>query len=183
MNFVEERFQGLIVCRGYKRTWSFPVEVAELLERETAGRSVLQLYGGLSSFGIRLDADPAVRPDIIGNALFPPFGCESFDVVIVDPPYQSNYNMPAMVLTPAACIAREKVWWFHTHYQPHVCRLIPERWWAVLPSKKGPLRVLIEYSRRRHPRNCTGPANWRASTEIKPFNWSRHLNQRPLVLS
>lgn len=44
MNFIESTFQGVIVCRDYKRTWAFPREVSELLERETAGRTVLQLY-------------------------------------------------------------------------------------------------------------------------------------------
>jgi hypothetical protein len=182
-NFIEKRYQGLIVCRKYTRTWSFPVEVAKLIQQETADMSVLHLYGGLAQGGVKLDADPLTRPDVIGNALFPPFACESFDVVIVDPPYKSIYNMPSAVLMPAACLAKSFVWWFHTHYQPHVCGLLPNRWWSVLPSKRGPLRCLIEYKRTRQPRGHTMVHNWRTSPEMQPCNWSRHLLQRPLALS
>lgn len=182
-NFIESTFQGLIVCRSYKRTWSFPTEVAELLQRETAGRSVLQLYGGMAEWGVRLDCDPSVRPDIIGNALYPPLRCDSFDTVIVDPPYKSEYNFALWILTPAACIARSRVWWFHTHYTPHVHGLKPLRWWAVLPSRKGPVRVLIEFERTRHPNICTPPESWRCGIDMQRYNWSRDLRQRSLVLT
>ena len=59
----------------------------KLLQADTEGKSVLQLFGGLSDFGIRLDIDPTVRPDVIGDAWVPPFKRDSFDVVIIDPPY------------------------------------------------------------------------------------------------
>ncbi len=181
MNFIEATFQGAIVCRNYSKTWSFPREVSDLMERETAGKSVLQMYGGFATFGVRMDADPATRPDIIGNAFYPPLRCESFDVVIVDPPYKSIYNMPLWSLMPAACIARERVWWFHTHYAGYVNGMKPRRWWSVLPSQKAPLRVLIEFERMRHPKLCVPPESWRCPVEIQPYNWSRDLRQRPLV--
>lgn len=181
MNYIESTFQGLIVCRGYKRTWAFPKEVSDLLKHETAGQSVLQMYGGFADFGTRLDMDPSTRPDILGNALYPPLSCESFDTVIVDPPYKSEYNFALWVLISPACIARKRVWWFHTHFTPHVNGLKPLRWWAVLPSRKGPLRCLIEFERRRHPKICTPPESWRCGVDMQPYNWSRDLRQRPLV--
>lgn len=181
MNFIESTFQGLIVCRNYKRTWSFPTEVSDLLQRETAGRSVLQLFGGIAEWGIRLDADASVRPHVIGNALYPPFRCESFDTVIVDPPYKSIFNMPSVCLMPAACLARHTVWWFHTHFQTYTNGLHPKRWWSVLPSRRGPLRVLMEFDRVRHPNQCVN-SNRRWSREMQDYNWSRDLRQRSLVL-
>lgn len=181
VNYIETTFQGLIVCRNYKRTWSFPSEVAELLKRETAGQSVLHLYAGMADFGMRLDADPLTMPDVIGSALFPPFNCESFDAVIVDPPYKSIFNMPSVCLMPAACIARKNVWWFHTHFQTYTNGLHPRRWWSVLPSRRGPLRILMEFERIRHPNHCFN-TNWRWSAEMQTYNWSRHVGQRSLVM-
>jgi tRNA1(Val) A37 N6-methylase TrmN6 len=34
-----------------------------------------------------MDIDPIVEPDIVADAWAPPFGKDSFDVVILDPPY------------------------------------------------------------------------------------------------
>jgi hypothetical protein len=80
----ESTFQGFLMFKEYRRTWAFPREVEHRLREESVnlGKSTLHLYGGLATFGSRLDADPKTRPDVIGNALYPPFRCKSFDVVI-----------------------------------------------------------------------------------------------------
>jgi hypothetical protein len=95
--------------QGNGNGWSFPPRVRRILQSDTAGKSVLHLFGGRSTFGFRMDVDPIVRPDLIGDAWLPPFRRESFDVVILDPPY---FTMNAQVKTglfrAAGYIARER---------------------------------------------------------------------------
>lgn len=178
---AERAFQGAIVCRGYRRTWAFPREVGELLERETAGRSVLQLFGGQASFGVRLDADRATRPHVVGNAFYPPFACGSFDVVIVDPPYHPWYAMQENLMRPALCLARHRVWWFAPwslggHGQGQ--KLL--RWWAVLPSGNATLRILAELERVRHPVDCRNYEQLPAPA--RKYDWRSHVEQPNLPL-
>ena len=147
---------------------------------------MLQLFGGRSTWGTRLDVDPVTKPDVIGNALFPPFKCESFDHVILDPPYTPSNGITPIVLTPAACIARKRVWWFHTHAFGrgfHGLKLL--RWWAVVPSEHAQLRILAELKRTRHPSSCF-PVGRKGSKrfprELERWNWTRDLEQHPLPL-
>ena len=188
LNAIERTFVGPIVCRGYRRTWRFPVEVAELLKRETNGGTVLHLFGGMATWGVRLDADRATRPSVIGNAFFPPFACESFDAVIVDPPYTRGTNgLWAQVLAPAACLARRRVWWFSTYAidaRFHGLRLL--RWFAVVPSKQGEMRYLVELERTRHPHGGCHPTPRNGQRKLAPpirrFDWRSRLNQPNLDL-
>jgi hypothetical protein len=75
------------VRQGASNRWSFPPAVEKLLRTITAGKSVLQLFGGLARFGVKLDIDRETRPHVIGDAWMPPFRKDAFDVVILDPPY------------------------------------------------------------------------------------------------
>lgn len=76
---------------------------------------MLHLFGGLADFGTRMDIDPSTRPDVIGNAWLPPFARDSFDVVILDPPYfHPNQQEKNALLAKSAWIARRTVIWFHT---------------------------------------------------------------------
>lgn len=126
--------------------WAFPRKVDALLRERVAARAVLHLFGGFAKFGLRLDVDPLVRPDVIGDALLPPFGKDSFDVVILDPPYTYiNGQMKSQLFGAAGWIAREEVWWFHTHLQStlHPLRLVET--FVVLVNSGCAARVLQKF--------------------------------------
>lgn len=112
--------------------WAFPPAVRNRLQTDCRGRSVLHLFGGLASFGVRLDIDPAVLPDVIGDAWLPPFGRDSFDVVILDPPYTHlNAQVKTALFRAAAWIARERVIWFPTLWASAAGGLTWEQAWLV----------------------------------------------------
>jgi len=100
---------------GQRTGWIFPPAVERQLKRDTQGQSVLHLFGGQSRFGTRLDIDPALSPDVVGDAWLPPFGRDTFDVVILDPPYfRINAQEKTALFRAAAWIARSRVIWFST---------------------------------------------------------------------
>jgi len=86
------------------------------LRERYAANSVLHLFGGKATFGIKLDIDPRVRPTVIGDAFLPPFAESSVDVVILDPPYPPYLALGPSTVRPllmnAAYIARKEVVWF-----------------------------------------------------------------------
>ncbi len=101
---------------GYKEPlgWKFPRAVEKRLIEDCTG-SVLHLFGGRSSFGTRIDIDPVVKPHVLADAWLPPFAAESFDVVVLDPPYvRLNSQEKNALFRAAAFVARERVIWFHT---------------------------------------------------------------------
>lgn len=51
---------------------------------------ILQPFGGRAEYGVRLDIDPTLDPDVVGDAHKLPFEDESFDCVILDPPYSDE---------------------------------------------------------------------------------------------
>ena len=54
---------------------------------------ILHPFGGMSEFGIRVDIKPEVEPDYIGDAHnLEMFKDETFDLVILDPPYSEEYS-------------------------------------------------------------------------------------------
>lgn len=100
---------------GASNRWSYPRNVEKLLLEITKGATVLQLFGGLSRWGVKMDIDPVTRPHVLADAWMPPFRESSFDVVIVDPPYAGiNQQMKQTLLRGAAFVARDRVIWFHT---------------------------------------------------------------------
>ncbi len=112
--------------------WAFPPNVSKLLIEITAGQTVLHLFGGQSTFGTRLDIDSTLKPDVIGDAWLPPFKRDSFDVVILDPPYAGiNQQMKMQLLMAAQWIARNSVIWFHTQWIAGNAGLTADRAWLV----------------------------------------------------
>jgi len=129
--------------RSYNNGWTFPKTVERHLRALTAGQSVLQLFGGLAQWGMRLDIDPATRPTVIGDAWLPPFRRDAFDVVILDPPYVNvNQQTKAALMRAATFIARRQVIWFHTIWLPgdRHCRLA--RAWLVYVDDTAAIRCL-----------------------------------------
>jgi hypothetical protein len=187
MTRYESAFQGFLQFKRYRRSWSFPVEVERLIMDETValGKSTLHLYGGLARFGTRMDIDPATSPDIIGNALYPPFRCKSWDVVIVDPPYTAlPGSMVFQIIGPAACLARERVWWVHSHWSvTSSLGLSLRRWWLGSPCSKGSLvRVIAEYSVTGHPGYChavPGRQRRKLRPEFKRYDWTKYVPTPP----
>lgn len=144
--------------------WSFPPDVRDLLLHQTDGLSVLHLFGGKADFGTRLDIDPSTRPDVIGDAWIPPFQRDSFDVVIMDPPYVGAFSnlcseKVLALFAGASWIARKKVIWFNTLWldSPARCRL--DRAWLVISGRSCIVRCLQLF-------NVPSPAR-----KLKPFKY------------
>lgn len=177
----QDFFQGFVQFKNYKRSWSFPKEIERLLMDETSDGSVLHLYGGNSRFGVRLDMDPASNPDVIGNALYPPFRCKTFDYVIMDPPYTDlKAGISMSIMTPAGCLARKKVFWFHTHWPlRNGLGLKMSRWWIGSPCSMGsPNRILVEYEVTGHPKTCVGwprKGRRRLNSSLGVYDWTHHV--------
>jgi len=132
--------------QGAANRWSYPPTVEKLLRDITAGRTVLQLFGGLSRWGTKLDIDPTTTPHVRGDAWLPPFARDSFDVVILDPPYAGiNQQMKQMLIRGAAFVAREHVIWFHTQWVAPDSGMRRERSWLVRVGDSCACRCLIEW--------------------------------------
>jgi hypothetical protein len=129
--------------QGRSNGWRFPPKVEKLLIALTAGKRVCHLFGGLASFGTRIDIDPNVRPDVIADAWMPPFARDAFDVAILDPPYLNiNQQMKNALLHGAAFIAREHVIWFHTMWIATDARCRLERSWLIRVGDTCAVRCL-----------------------------------------
>src|SRR5215471_13669165 len=132
---------GVIWCatsaKNRSNGWSFPPHIERQLRELTQGQTVLQLFGGLATWGTKLDIDPLTRPHVIGDAWLPPFVKNAFDVVILDPPYYNSINqqMRASLLRASSYIAREHVIWFHTLWLEPYAGLRLEQSWLVRAGK------------------------------------------------
>jgi len=131
-------------ARQHRRNgWKYPPAVAKQLRADFAGKRILQLFGGRSEFGLRLDIDPIVRPDVIGDAWLPPFGRDSFDVVIMDPPYlHINAQEKTALFRAAGWIARERIVWFSTVWQAATGGVALEKSWLVRVGDSCHVRCL-----------------------------------------
>lgn len=123
--------------------WSFPPCVRELLLQQIQGKTAIHFFGGLADFGLRMDADPATNPHILGDAFNPPLPRDSFDVVILDPPYYRMRQQEKIALLRAArWVARERVYWFHTVWIATDRWLPMERAYLVRVGDQCAARVL-----------------------------------------
>jgi hypothetical protein len=127
--------------------WAFPPAVEKLLLELTAGKRVLQLFGGLSRFGLKLDIDPTTKPHVIADAWLPPFQRDAFDVTIIDPPYvQLNQQMYRALVTNAAYVTRESIIWFHTLWMANGAAGRLEQGWLVRVGDMCSVRCLQLFS-------------------------------------
>lgn len=91
---------------------------------------ILHPFGGMAETGIRVDLRPDVQPDVIGDAHDLPFLDESFDLVVLDPPY-SDEEAAELYDTPplrSAVYTREAV------------RVLREGGWLVVYTDREPMR-------------------------------------------
>lgn len=129
-----------------KNGWSFPPAVRELLLQELEGKTVLHLFGGAADFGVRLDLDPATNPDVVGDAFMPPFERDSFDAVILDPPYyQMRQQEKIALMRAAAWIARKRVYWFHTVWIATDRHTPMDHAWLIRVGDQCAVRVLQRF--------------------------------------
>jgi hypothetical protein len=175
--------RGVIFCNGAgggANGWSFPLPIERKLQRELRGPSVLHLFGGRARFGVRLDMDPITQPDVIGDAWLPPFGRDSFDVVVLDPPYVNFGRHCREVLgMNAAWIARKQVVWFSAFAATSMPGCSIRRWWTVIIGNDSMLRQLVFFEPLAHkktpPREhfTRGPAQkynrWFGGNKELPF--------------
>lgn len=164
---------------GRSNGWSFPPAVNQHLRELTAGKRVLQLFGGLSKWGVKLDIDPLTRPHVIGDAWLTPFRRDAFDVVILDPPYIAiNQQMKTQLLRQAAWCARDSIVWFHTMWIAADSRLKFREGWLVRVGDSCACRCIQvfdvpEEKTRPIPNFTRGPAmkynRWLAGQTGLPF--------------
>ena len=108
-----------------------------------------------------------------------------FDYVVMDPPYTDlKAGVSLNVITPAACIARKKVFWVHTHWPIRSgLGLRLNRWWIGSPCSMGaPVRIVVEYLRVGHPNSCVGwprKGRKRLNGMIGKYDWSHHVPTPP----
>jgi len=53
---------------------------------------ILHSFGGKAQYGIRIDVNQEVNPDVLADAHNLPFKDEVFDLVVLDPPYSDEYS-------------------------------------------------------------------------------------------
>ena len=140
---------------------------------------MLQLFGGLSTWGVRMDIDPVTRPHVRADAWLPPFVKDAFDVVILDPPYAGiNQQMKDQLLRAAAYIAKKQVIWFHTMWIAGAAQMRLDRAWLVRVGDSCAVRCIQVFNVpkvKRKPYNVftRGPAlrynRWLDGAQGLPF--------------
>jgi hypothetical protein len=154
--------------------WSFPPAVRELLLQETQGRTVVHLFGGRADFGVRLDLDATLKPDVIGDAFLPPFARDSFDVVILDPPYYRMSQQESFALNRAsAWIARQHVYWLNTVWITTHRELPLERAWLVRWGDYCAVRTLQKFAVREPKLEPLKPGEFQRGPALKYNRWAR----------
>lgn len=170
---------------GAGNLWSFPPRVARRIQEDCRGLSVVHFFGGRSKFGTRMDIDPIVRPDVIGDAWLPPFARDSFDVVVLDPPYTEPYSsMNAQVKTAlyraAGWVARRRVIWFAPQWQAAAGGLSAERGWLVRCGDSCQVRCLQYFTIKSKP----GPVpHFKRGPAIKYNRWLAQPEALPLAMA
>lgn len=188
---MQQAATEILVCKTHKRRghdgWSFPKAVRDLLYLETGGGSgsVLHLFGGKSDFGTRLDIDASTNPDVVGDAWVPPFAKDSFDVVIMDPPYiegfrtMSNQKTRAL-FAAAAWIARKQVIWFHTVWIESPARCTLAKSYLVVVGRHCHVRCLQFFDVASSDRKVPPVKFFTRGPAIKYNRWLLQPHSLPL---
>jgi len=165
--------------RGNGRNgWSFPREVDSKIQEICTGQTVVHFFGGLAKFGMRLDIDPIVKPDIIGDAWLPPFAGASFDVVVLDPPYLSFCREVLFsLLHGAAFVARKRVVWLGHIWAPSGFGCQLEQSWLVRCGDSLVVRALQVFRRTDKP--MTPIKYFSRGPQMKYNRWLQQPEQLP----
>lgn len=138
---------------GSKYPGSFPLHFEKRLFQTYKPYLILQPFGGKSGYGIKMDINPQVAPDIVGNAHNLPFPNNTFDFVLCDPPYSADLSGRLYKTGPVkdSLYTREAV---------RVCKVggyIGLYHWVMQPRPKGTRydRVVVIITRvGHHARFC-----------------------------
>lgn len=78
----------------FEDSWRWPREVRHYVRGQVDDYdTVLNVCAGQSEIGdVQLDADPSHDPDVVGGMRNLPFGRDSFDAVVSDPPWRMGYH-------------------------------------------------------------------------------------------
>ena len=79
----------------YKGSWPlhFEKKLLRLLELSPLEHKILHPFGGKAEYGVRIDVNPEVQPDYIGDAHnLDMFKDNTFDLVVCDPPYNDSLS-------------------------------------------------------------------------------------------
>ncbi len=160
--------------------WSFPPRVRELLLQECEGLTVVHLFGGHADFGVRLDLDPATKPDYIGDAFLPPFERDSFDVVILDPPYYHMNRQEIIALMRAsAWVARRNIFWLHTVWIATNRHLPLEHAWLIRVGDQCAIRTLQKFGVREPKLRPLQPGEFTRGAPLKYNRWLKAGEKLP----
>lgn len=114
---------------------------------------VLHPFGGMAQHGVRVDVNPTVEPDVVADAHDLPFEDESFDCVILDPPYSDE---EARDLYETGPLNRAK-------YTREAVRVLREGGWLCVYTDREParpprcnhtLRIMVVLRPNHRPRVC-----------------------------
>lgn len=91
---------------------------------------IVHPFGGRAEIGLRVDLDPTLEPDVVADAHALPFESDSFDCVILDPPY-SDEEAAQIYGTPKLRPAR---------YIGESVRILRPGGWLVMYGDREPRR-------------------------------------------
>lgn len=165
--------------KGAGNGWKYPPAVERQLRADFDGKRILQLFGGRSNWGVRMDVDPLVRPEVLGDAWLPPFAQNSFDVVILDPPYvHLNAQTKTALFRAAGWIAREHVVWFNTWWVSASSGLTADRAWLIRVGDNCYIRCLQYFRVTSQP----GPVKYfKRGPAMKYNRWLAQPNSLGLI--
>lgn len=79
--------------RANKYKGGFPAHFEKKLFELYPSQKILQPFGGMAEYGIRVDINPEVKPDFVGDAHnLNMFEDNTFDFVLCDPPYSVDLS-------------------------------------------------------------------------------------------
>jgi SAM-dependent methyltransferase len=114
---------------------------------------ILHPFGGRAEYGVRVDLDATLEPDFVADAHDLPFPDESFDLVILDPPY-SDEEARELYGTPRL---RPGV------YTAEAVRVLREGGWLCVYTDREPrrpprcnhaMRIMVVLRPGHSPRVC-----------------------------